>query len=58
MQIKFADLNVFLSKEKQIGHLLGGVKYSYAFDLLMETRDKDKKFPVYDIGGNKLFLFI
>ena len=31
--------------------ILGGVKQSYMFDLLLETRDADEQFEIYKSGG-------
>ncbi|XP_071791463.1 ubiquitin carboxyl-terminal hydrolase 47-like [Asterias amurensis] len=41
-----------------MGTLLSGVKTSYIFDLLLETRKADQEFAVYKAGGvtNKLFV--
>lgn len=46
-----SELIFFSRQNVEIGVLLGGVKCSYAFDLLLETKDEHKQFPVYEIGG-------
>lgn len=38
-------------EEEPISEVLGGVRTSYKFDLLMEIRDEDKQFEVYKPGG-------
>ena len=38
--------------DEPISEVLGGVKSSYKFDLLMEIRDKHKTFEAYKAGGN------
>lgn len=38
-------------EEEVISEVLGGVRTSYKFDLLMEIRDEDKQFEVYKPGG-------
>jgi len=42
---------------KEIGVLLGGVKYSYAFDLLLETKNENEQFPVYETGGTTIRVY-
>ncbi|XP_076039758.1 ubiquitin carboxyl-terminal hydrolase 47-like isoform X2 [Oratosquilla oratoria] len=37
--------------DELISEILGGVRSSYKFDLLMEVRDEDKQFEVYKPGG-------
>lgn len=37
--------------DELISEVLGGVRSSYKFDLLMEIRDEDKAFEVYKPGG-------
>ena len=31
--------------------ILGGVQYSYLFDLMLETKKDGEEFPVYKPGG-------
>lgn len=38
-------------EEEPISEVLGGVRTSYKFELLMEIRDEDKQFEVYKPGG-------
>ena len=47
----FMNIYFFFFQGTPIGTLLGGVRYSYAFDLLLETRASDEEFPVYEQGG-------
>ena len=39
-----------------MGTLLSGVKTSYIFDLLLETRKADQEFAVYKAGGKSKIL--
>ena len=41
-------------EETPMGQLLGGVKSSYMFDLMMETRLPDQQFQTYKVGGECL----
>lgn len=38
--------------------LLGGVRISYSFDLLLELRNEDEQFKVYSPGGKVLVIFL
>ena len=38
-------------EETPMGQLLGGVKSSYMFDLMMETRLPSQQFQTYYVGG-------
>lgn len=38
-------------EDELISEVLGGVRSSYKFELLMEIRDEDKTFEVYKPGG-------
>lgn len=40
--------------DELISEILGGVRSSYKFDLLMEIRDEDKSFEVYKPGGTTI----
>lgn len=40
--------------DELISEVLGGVRSSYKFDLLMEIRDEDKAFEVYKPGGTTI----
>ncbi|KAG7164653.1 Ubiquitin carboxyl-terminal hydrolase 47-like [Homarus americanus] len=41
-------------EDELISEILGGVRSSYKFDLLMEIRDEDKTFEVYKPGGTTI----
>ncbi|KAK8388169.1 hypothetical protein O3P69_020208 [Scylla paramamosain] len=41
-------------EEEPMYEVLGGVRTSYKFDLLMEIRDEDKQFEVYKPGGTTI----
>ncbi|XP_072165726.1 ubiquitin carboxyl-terminal hydrolase 47-like [Diadema setosum] len=45
-------------EDTPMGQLLGGVKGSYMFDLLMETRSAEQQFQVYKPGGVTIKLFV
>eukprot|EP00795_Rhopilema_esculentum_P005155 gene5155-285_t len=38
----------------EVGILLGGVKQSYSFDLLLETKSDEQEFPVYELRGTTI----
>ncbi len=38
-------------EDTPMGQLLGGVKSSYMFELMMETRLPDQEFQSYKVGG-------
>ncbi|CAL4084063.1 unnamed protein product [Meganyctiphanes norvegica] len=45
-------------EEECISEILGGVRSTYKFDLLLESRDKDKEFEVYKPGGTTVKVHI
>eukprot|EP00117_Sycon_ciliatum_P017472 scpid43495/ scgid16451/ Ubiquitin carboxyl-terminal hydrolase 47; Deubiquitinating enzyme 47; Ubiquitin thioesterase 47; Ubiquitin-specific-processing protease 47 len=40
--------------EEQLGHILGGIRQTYLFDLLLETRAEDEEFDVYQPNSSTL----
>lgn len=38
-------------EDTPMGVLLGGVKPSYTFELMLETREPHETFPIYKTGG-------
>ena len=42
---------LFHKQDNPIGKVLNGVKQSYMFDLLLETRKEDERFKPYKPGG-------
>ena len=42
--------------DEPISEVLGGVKSSYKFDLLMEIREPHRTFEVYKPGGEYFFI--
>lgn len=57
--VKYDEFHEYLERSYEgeddmaMGLLLGGVKSSYMFDLLLEIRRPDQKFQTYKPGGYK-----
>lgn len=57
--VKYDEFHEYLERSYEgeedtpMGLLLGGVKSSYMFDLLLETRRPDQVFQTYKPGGEK-----
>lgn len=62
--IKYDDFNDSLessfdaNSEETMGELLGGVKSSYKFDLLLEIRKPHEQFQEYKPGGMYMYFLI
>ena len=62
--VKYEELHESLEssfegqEEEPMYEVLGGVRTSYKFDLLMEIRDEDKQFEVYKPGGESPVIII
>ncbi|XP_076350596.1 ubiquitin carboxyl-terminal hydrolase 47-like isoform X3 [Tachypleus tridentatus] len=46
------------TEDQTIGELLGGVKSTYKFDLLLETKKPHEEFQVYKPGGTTVKLYV
>lgn len=59
--VKYDEFHDYLERSYEgeedtpMGLLLGGVKSTYMFDLLLETRKSDQVFQSYKPGGKELY---
>ena len=42
---------IYFSQDTDMSTILGGVHYSYLFDLMLEVKKDGEEFPVYKPGG-------
>jgi ubiquitin carboxyl-terminal hydrolase 47 len=60
--VKYDEFHDYLERSYEgeedtpMGLLLGGVKSTYMFDLLLETRKPDQVFQSYKPGGKQLYI--
>ena len=48
---------IYFHQDADMQTILGGVKATYLFDLMLETKTDEEEFPVYKPGGRMYIVF-